>query len=297
MEKKEPIVYINGEYLPRSKARIDPFDYGWRRGWVVYDATAAWKGYFFKLEQHIERLWRSLRMARIDMPLSREEAKQVFIETVKRNGLRDANVWMYVSYGVPTAGGYILPPAKPTVMSLAVPFLWLFGMEAQKVGIKAIISSIRSLPPQCVDPRLKHVNRMNMCLAEAEAKAANTDTPILLDMDGCVTENNVANVFVIKDGKIYTPSEGGVLSGVTRETFLEIARGAGIPASETGLRPYDLFNADEVFLSNSATGTVPIVEISGRRIGNGKPGAFTQKLHGLYWKMRERKEYGTPIYT
>ena len=296
MVTKEPIVYINGEYLPRSKARIDPFDYGWRRGWVIYDATSVWKGYFFKLDRHIERLWHSLRMAGIEPPMSKDEAKEVFIETVKRNGLQDANVWIYISYGVPTASGYTVPPAKPTVLSVAVPFLWLFGVDAAETGVRAIISSIRSVPSQCIDPRLKHVNRMNVNLADLEAKAANVDAPILLDTDGYVTENNVANVLLAKDGKIYTPPDGAVLSGITRETVLEITQREGIPAVEMGLRPYDLYNADEVFFSTSGAGIIPIVEISGREIGVGKPGPLAHKLNRLYWEMRERREYGTAVY-
>lgn len=295
MKQQEPIVYANGEYLPRSKARIDPFDYGWRRGWVVYDATSAWKGYFFKLDRHIERLCRSLRMAKIELPLSKQEIRDIFIETVKRNNLQDANVWIYVSYGVPIAGGYTVPKSKPTVISVAVPFLWLFGENAQKVGVKTIISSIRSLPAECVDPRLKHINRMNINLADLEAQAANVDAPILLDMNGHVTENNVANVFLAKDGGIYTPAEG-ILGGITRETILEMARKENIPAVETGLRTYDLYNADEVFFSTSGSGVIPIVEISGRKIGDGKPGPLAQRLSRIYWEMRERREYGTPIY-
>jgi len=296
MKDKESIVYVNGDYLPRSEARIDPFDYGWRRGWVVYDTWVVWRGHFFKMDDHLERLWRSLRAAKIDFAMSKQEVKTRLIETVRRNGLREAIVWAYVSYGVPTESGYLLPPAKPSVLIVATPFFLLGGDEVREKGMRIIISSVRSLPSECVDPRLKHINRLNMNLAEVEAKAANADAPILLDINGYVTENNFANVCLIKDGTIYTPPEG-VLGGITKETVFEIAQRVGIPASERRLTPYDLYNADEVFLSTSVNGIIPVVEISGRKIGDGKPGTLTQRLSKLYWQMLENKEYGTPIYT
>lgn len=264
---------------------------------MVYDAVTCWKGKFFKLDKHIERLWTSLRIARIEPPFSKQEAKQIFIEVVKRNSLIDANVWVYISYGVPSGGGYwgTARPAKPTVLSVAIPHVWFGGAEGQKAGTTTIISSIRSIPAQSVDPRLKHVNRLHMNLADLEARSAHVDAPILLDIDGYVTENNFSNVFAVKHGRIYTPSEG-ILLGITRETLLEIAHREKIPAFEARLRPYDLFDADEVFLSSSSAGTVPVVEISGRKIGDGKPGPVTQNLAKLYWEMRERGEYSTPVY-
>jgi branched-chain amino acid aminotransferase len=296
MKEKELTIYINGEYLPRSKARIDPLDYGWRRGWVVYDAWVVRKGYIMALDGHTERLWNSLRAAKIEMQMSKLEAKDVLLETVRRNGLKDAEVWMYVSYGVPIEKGYNMPRAKPTVMVIAAPMPGFVSEDAGKKGVKVIISSVRSLPSQCLDPRLKHVNRLHMNLADVEAQAAGADAPILLDINGYVTENNFSNVFVVKDGKLYTPTLEGALGGITRGFFFQIARREGIPASETRLTPYDLYNADEVFLSGSSSGALPVAEIGGRKIGDGTPGPMTLKLNKIYWDSFENPEFGTPVY-
>lgn len=298
MKEKEQVVCINGEYLPRSKARIDPFDYGWRRGWVVYDSPAVWKGYFFKLDQHIERLWHSMLVTKIEPPMSKQETKEALAETVRRNGLKDAMCPIFVSYGAlggPSGMDYFGAIPKTTFFIMAVPYNWIGGIEAQDVGARAIISSIRNLPPQCVPPRLKHINRLCFDLADVEAKAAKVKVAILLDIDGYVTETNGTNVFLAKDGKIYTPSEG-VLLGITRETVFEIAQREGIPASATKVRPYDLYTADEVFLSSTAGGMIPVVEIGGRQIGDGKPGSLTKRLQKLYFEMHETGECGTPVY-
>ncbi len=297
MDGKELIVCANGEYLPRSKARIDPFDFGWRRGWVVFDAAAVWKGYFFKLDRHVERLWNSMLAAKIEPPMNKQGIKEVFIETVRRNGLKDAECLFYVSYGVPTAADNPFDcPKKTTFVAIAFPYYWFGGIEAQKVGIRVIISSVRSLPPQCVSPRMKHINRLNINLADAEAQAANVDAPILLDIDGYIADNNACNVFLAKDGKLYTPSEEGVLGGITKETVFEIAQREGIPFSGTNLSSYHLYTADEVFFSSTAGGIIPVVEISGRKIGDGKPGSLTKRLNKIYFEMHERGEYGTPVY-
>lgn len=295
MSTPELIVYVNGEYLPRSQARIDPFDYGWRRGWVVYDVWAVIGGSFFKMDSHLERLWHSLNAAKIVLPMSKETVKKALIESVRQNGLRDAVVSMYVSYGVPTAGGYNMPSARPTVIITVAPFFKYGGDKVQESGMKVIISSVRAIPAECIDPRLKHVNRLPMNLADIEAKAANVDAPIMLNTNGYVTENNFANVFIVKNGKIYTPSEG-VLGGITKEVLFEIAQREGIPAAEAGLLPYDLYNADEVFFSSSVGFVIPITEIGGRKIGNGKPGPLTRRLFKLCEDMVQRKEYCTPVY-
>jgi branched-chain amino acid aminotransferase len=297
MTQKEPIVYVDGQYLPRSKARIDPFDYGWRRGWVVYDAWVVWKGYIMMVNAHIDRLWRSLRMAKIEVSMSKAEAIEVLLETVRRNNLKEAEVWMYISYGVPTTSDYNMPPAAPTILVVASPVAQVGDTEMEKKGVKVIISSVRSMPSQCLDPRLKHINRLHMNLADVEARAAGVDAPILLDINGYVTENNFANVFVVKNGKLYTPTLEGALGGITRGFFFEMAARNGIPVEEARLTTYDLYNADEVFFSGSSSGALAIVEIGGRAINAGKPGPITLMLNRLYWEAFEGSEFVTPIYT
>ncbi len=297
MAEEDLIVCANGEYLPRSKARIDPFDFGWRRGWVVYDSAPVLNGYVFKLDKHIERLWNSMLAAKITPPFTKDKAKEYLIETVKRNGLQDATTWIYVSYGVLTGSGYFGVPTKPTYLIIAVPYLWFGGKEAQERGIRAFIPSVRAIPPQCIPPQLKHIDRLPYDLADAEAQAAEAQAPIVLDIHGYITENNAANVWLVKDGKLHTPSADGVLQGITRETIFEIAQENGIPAFDTKLTPYDLYTANEVFFSSSSGGIIPVIKISDRKIGDGTPGKMTKKISTLYFALHKSKKYGTPVYT
>lgn len=297
MTEQDSIVCVNGEYLPRSTARIDPFDFGWRRGWVVYDSAPVLKGYVFKLDTHIKRLWNSMLAAKITPPFTQTEAKEILIETVRRNGLQDATTWIYVSYGILSASGYFGVPTVPTYLVIAVPYLQFGGQEAQEKGIKAFIPSVRAIPPQCIPPQLKHINRLPYNLADMEAQAAGAQAPIVLDIHGYVTENNAANVWMVKDGGLYTPSADGILQGITRETIFEIAQEQGILASEKKLTPYDLYTADEIFFSSSSGGIIPVVGISDRIISIGQPGEMTKRISKLYFTIHDSKKYGTAVYS
>jgi branched-chain amino acid aminotransferase len=295
MEKDSLVVYINGKFVPSEAATISIFDLGFLRGDTVYDTLSAWHGWIFKLEAHVARLYDSLRAVKIGIPLSPEEFQHAIIDTTRRCGLRDAYIKCLVTRGVPPPGARDLRQCTPTIIIFVVPYVWILPPEKIAQGARVTIASIRSIPPQCLDPRIKSVNRLHFALATLDAYAAGMDDTLLLDVDGHVTEGPGFNVFLVKNNALYTSPEG-ILRGITRETMLELADENDIAVRATPLTAYDLFAADEVFLSSTAGGLMPVVEIDGRSIGTGTPGPVTKRLTDLYWNMRQDGRYGTPVF-
>jgi len=295
MASESLIVYVNGEYVPRDQARIPVFDMGFLRGDGVFDTTSAWNGRVFKLDAHLERLGLSLRAAGIPCPLPMEELRGVILETARRGGLRNAYIQTIVTRGAPPVGVRDLTQCRPGLIVFAIPYVWILTSEQIRVGGRAAIVSTRALPVQCLDPKIKSLSRQHFDLATLQGKAAGADVALMLDMDGHVTEGPGFNVFAVRNGQLFSPPEG-ILMGITRQTVFELAAEHGIAAREAQLTAYDLHAADEVFLTSTAGGIMPIVEIDGRAIGDGKPGPVSQRIHELYWALRESGRHGTPIF-
>jgi branched-chain amino acid aminotransferase len=289
------VAYVNGEYVPRGEARISVFDFGFLRGDAVFDTTSAWNGRIFKLSQHLERLDLSLRAARIPCPLSLEELAGVILETARRCRLDNAYVQTIVTRGEPPLGVRDLTQCRPGLVVFVVPYVWILNPEQIRSGGRAMIASTRALPVQCLDPKIKSLSRQHFNLAVLQGKAAGMDVALILDLDGHLTEGPGFNVFVVRRGELFSPPEG-ILMGITRQTVFELAAEHGIPAREAQLTAYDLYAADEVFATSTAGGIMPLVEIDGRPIGDGKPGPVSQRIHGLYWALRESGRHGTPIF-
>ncbi len=289
------IAYVNGQYVPRGQAKISIFDFGFLRGDAVFDTTSAWNGRIYKLSAHLDRLDLSLRAARIPCPLPIEELRGVIIETARRSGLQNAYIQTIVTRGEPPLGVRDLTQCRPSLIVFVVPYVWILNQEQIRAGGRAMIASTRALPAQCLDPKIKSLSRLHFDLAVLQGKAAGMDGSILRDLDGHVTEGPGFNVFVVRRGELFSPPEG-ILMGITRQTVFELAAEHGIPAREAQLTAYDLYAAAEVFLTSTAGGIMPLVEIDGHPIGDGKPGAVSQRLHGLYWALRESGRDGTPVF-
>jgi branched-chain amino acid aminotransferase len=289
------VVYVNGEYVPKDQARISVFDFGFLRGDGVFDTTSAWNGRIFKLTQHMERLQLSLRAARIPCPVSPEELAGIIVETTRRSRLQNAYIQTIVTRGEPPLGVRDLTRCRPGLIVFAVPYVFILSPEQIRTGGRAMIASTRALPVQSLDPKIKSLSRLHFDLAMLQGKAAGMDVTLMLDLDGHVTEGPGVNVFLVRGGGLFSPPEG-ILMGVTRQTVFELAAEHGIPAREAQLTAYDLYAADEVFLTSTAGGVMPLVEIDGRPIGDGKPGPLSQRMHALYWALRESDRGGTPIY-
>ena len=296
MSSESLVVYVNGEYTPRDQARISIFDVGFLRGDAVFDTTSAWNGRVFKLPAHLERLELSLRAARIQCPLPPKALADVIVETTRRCGLRNAYIQTIVTRGEPPIGVRDLSQCRPGLIVFAIPYVWILGPDRIRTGGRATIVSTRALPAQCLDPKIKSLSRLHFDLAMLQGKAAGADVSLMLDLDGHVTEGPGFNVFAVKGGEMFSPPEG-VLMGITRQTVFELAAEHRLPAREIQLTAYDLYAADEVFLTSTAGGVMPLVEIDGRPIGEGRPGPVFQRIHDLYWALRESSRDGTPVFT
>lgn len=292
-------VYINGSYFSPEEAKLSVFDTAYR-GISVFDVISLRNGYLLKVDSHINRFFRSLQTGRIEPPLPKDELKEVIFETVRRSGLKE---WAYVM--ILATGGTLpytqlggKPGLKPNLIVYAVPDkhrpTHLTDEQIFNEGIKVHISSIRTMPQQCLDQRIKNFNRYHHYLASREARDAGADDVVMLDIYGNVAEGTWANIWIAKDGSIFTPT-GNILHGIGREAVFEIAQKEGIKALEATLAPHDLYNADEVFFSSTDGGVIPIIEVDKRRIADGKPGPIYKRLLDLWKQMHEDPQYATLV--
>ena len=290
----EPILYINGQYRALSEAGISPLDQGFLLGDGVFDVVSAWQGRIFKLEQHLARFFDSLRAARLETSLSREQWTQAIIETVRRNELADASIRFIVTRGVPQ--GVVADPRvmTPTEIIWAAPYIFLADEQTRNEGVRMMISATRGFSPDTLDPRFKCLDRLASQMVRLEALEAGYHDAIWLDGNGYVAEAAASNVFMVKEGTVYTPASG-ILRGITRQTFMELTERAGLPLREAPITAFDLYAADEVFTTSTAGGALAVREISGRPLPQPCPGPVTQQLDALYWKMRSDGEYATSI--
>ncbi len=293
--KAERFVYVHGEFVPENEARISVFDHVVLYGDAVFDTACAWGGKVFKLDEHIDRFFESAHALKLEIPLDKGALKEVVLEVVRRNGLQNAYIKMIVTRGVgelPLMSPY---NCTPNLIVFAVPYLSLISPEKQAQGIRAKISSMRRIPSECLDAKIKSCNYLNHILMRMEANEAGLDEAIELGLDGYVAEAPGYNVFVVKHGVLYTPAEN-ILVGVTRQTVIELAAEEQIPTVEGRLTTFDLYNADEVFLCSTAGGVFAVVEIDGRVIGAGEPGPMTQKLDQKYLALLEGGGQSTAAY-
>jgi len=288
------VVWINGELKPTDEAMISVFDHGLLYGDGVFDTMFATYGYIFKLRQHLERFRRSLRATRMGLPIPDEELEGVVRATVAANGLRDAYIKMVATRGVSPEP--LLDPRNctPTLIVFVRPYLSLAGAGKRETGLSTKLTSIQRVGHSALDPRVKNLNYLNLVLAKFEAINANADEALLLDEEGYVCEAPGYNMFVARDGVLMTP-ERGVLEGIPRETVLELCDELGVPTAIRSVAPFDLFVADEIFLTSTAAGLVPVTKVDGALIADGRPGPLFRRLDAAYDELQRSGRHGTPV--
>jgi len=287
MVEKENLVYIDGRFLPRSEAKISVYDHGLLYGDGVFEGIRAYNGLVFKLDEHIERLYHSAKSIELDIPMSQKDMKKTILETIRRNGLRDAYVRVVVTRGVGDLG---LDPRKcptPSVIIIADRItLW------KEKSLKAVTASTRRNALTALNPMIKSLNYLNNILAKLEANRANVSEAIMLNQQGLVCEGTGDNIFIVKDKIIATPPpSASILVGVTRNAVIELAAKEGLRVEQRDITVHELYNADEAFFTGTAAEVMPLVEVDARKIGNGEPGPITRKLME---KFNGIKESGTP---
>jgi branched-chain amino acid aminotransferase len=287
-------IYVDGKFCGEREAKISVFDHGLLYGDGIFEGIRAYNGRVFKLKEHIDRLFYSAKAILLDIPISHAEMMKAVVETCRRNKLRDGYIRLLVTRGVGTLGLNPNRCKNPSVIIIAGK-IQLYPPELYKKGMEIVtVPTVRNLH-SALNPAIKSLNYLNNVLAKIEANQAGCEEAIMLNAEGFVSECTGDNVFIVKEGHLSTPPlSAGALYGITRRVVLEMAEEMGMPCSEPNLTRYDLFNADECFLTGSGAEIVPVVKIDGRIIGNGKPGPATEKLVAQYRALT--KVSGEPIY-
>lgn len=277
----EPIVYVNGAFVPQSQASISVLDHAVLYGDGVFDTALAWNGRVFKLDAHIERCFRSMAAVAIAPPVDRAGLRRLVLEAVRRNALREAYIKWIVTRGV--NGAPLLDPAGcvPNLIIIARPYIHRASAARIAEGLTLKTVAIRRPSGQVLDPHIKSLNYLNLVMAKLEAKAAGADEALLLDLAGRVCEATGNNVFVVHGRRLRTPRTD-ILRGITRETAMELAAAQGWPAEEADLELYDAYTADEIFLCGTAGGLLPVTRVDGRAVGAGRPGPVWRTLADAY---------------
>jgi branched-chain amino acid aminotransferase len=290
----EPILYVSGHFVPKSDAKISVFDHVVLYGDGVYDTMCAWNYGVFKLERHLERLYESAHALKLTIPHTKDEMKEIVLETVRRNRLQNAYVKVVITRGI--SAQPLLNPrgCLPNVIVFAIPYVSQAIDGGENVGIRMIVSSMRRVPNECISTKIKSCNYLNHVLMRLEANENGADDAIELDSEGYVCEAPGFNVFLVKNRILTTPADN-ILVGITRETVLELAGSASVPVVIGRVQVFDLYNADEVFLSSTAGGIVPVVQVDGRTIATGAPGPLTIKLREMYQALLESCRQSTML--
>jgi branched-chain amino acid aminotransferase len=296
MAGKEPLVYIDGEFQPKGSAKVSVYDHGLLYGDGVFEGIRAYNGIVFHLREHIERLFEGLRITRINIPLTNEEVMKAVVETLRRNNFMDAYIRLVITRGRGNLGLDPRSSPKPSVIIMTEPIAPAHGKEAREKGITAIISSYRRDMVDGTTHELKSLNYIQSVLAKFQAIDAGTDEVVMLDHRGMVSEFHGSNLFMIKHGAVHTPtSASGILHGITRSRIIKLVEELGYDVHERDVTPYELLNADEVFLTGTMAEVVPVVKIQGISIGDGKPGPVTKEIIRAFQRMTQEPKEGTVI--
>jgi len=288
------LVYMNGELVPADEAKVSVFDHGLLYGDGVFEGIRAYNGRVFKLDEHLDRLYRCAHVIMLDIPLTKEEMKQAVVETVRANELTDAYIRLVVTRG---RGDLGLDPRKcpqPMVIIIAASIV-LYPEELYEKGLTVVTCATRRNAPEALDPALKSLNYLNNILAKIETNLAGADEGLMLNVDGYVAECTGDNIFVVSGNALLTPPVYlGALEGITRDLIMDLARQEGMEMREEPFRLATVYTADEVFLTGTAAEIVPVTTVDGRRIGSGQAGPVTRRLRERFraYVMQE----GTPIY-
>jgi branched-chain amino acid aminotransferase len=287
-------VYIDGKFYDERAAKISVFDHGLLYGDGIFEGIRAYNGRVFKLKEHIDRLFCSAKAILLKLPMSHADIMAAVVETCRRNKVRDGYIRLVVTRGAGTLGLNPNRCKNPSVIIIAGK-IQLYPVEFYEKGMEIItVPTVRNLH-SALNPAIKSLNYLNNILAKIEANNSGCEEAILLNAEGFVAECTGDNIFILKDGHLLTPPlSAGALYGITRRVVMEIAAESGMTVGEPNLTRYDLFNADECFLTGTGAELVPVVKIDGREIGAGVPGPITRRLESQYHTLT--KVSGEPIY-
>ena len=291
MASADRIAYFNGRYVPEREVLVPFRDRGFKYGDAVFDTTRTFGHRVFKLAEHVERLYRSLRYLRIDPGVTQDAMIEITGEVVRRNLPLlepDEDYWVTqrVSRGLDPSAREIWPQAGATVIVECVPLPLRERATLYRDGIRVMTPSVRRTPPEALSPRVKTHNYLNLIAGGLEVNAQDPGAwALLLDTSGNLAEGLGSNIFLVQKGQLLTPREQAVLSGISRETVIDLAREAGIAVVEKDIDLYDAYNADEAFLTSTSLCICPIASVNGAKIGSAVPGPLTRQLTEAYCRF------------
>ena len=289
--------YVDGNYVAPEDAKVSVFDWGFLHSDATYDVAHVWQGKFFRLDDHLERFFQSMKRLRLDPGLARDEVRAVMHECVRRAALRDAYVEVLCTRGLPAPGSRDPRTCANRFMAFAIPFVWIADSDKQRRGVDMAVSGIQRIAPASVDPRVKNYHWLDMVMALFDAYDAGRETAVLVDAAGNIAEGPGFNVFAVVDGALVTP-ESGVLEGVSRRTVIELARAQGLRVEMRSLPVAELRRASEVFLSSTGGGVIAIARLDGVPVGGRPAGEFgpvTARLQAAYWALHDDPRYVEPV--
>lgn len=278
----EQLIYIDGQFLPKSQAKISVFDHGLLYGDGVFEGIRFYKRNLFRMDEHLDRLWDSARSIMMDIPMTRREVAEATAETCRRNGLEDGYVRLVVTRGEGDLGLDPLRCPKPSVFVIASS-IRLYPEELYEKGLAIITAGTRRIAPDTFHARAKSLNYLNNIMAKINANNAGVLEALMLNREGYVVEATADNVFLVRQGALLTPPTWiGALRGITRDAVMEIARARGVEIREEPFTTYEVYTADEMFLTGTAAEIIPVTMVDGRRIGDGAPGPLTKSLRAAF---------------
>jgi len=287
-------IYLDGQFYDKENAKISVFDHGLLYGDGVFEGIRFYHGRVFRLTEHVERLYDSAKAICLTIPLEKAAMTEAVLETIRQNELKDGYVRLVVTRGCGDLG---LNPAlcpKATIFIIASK-ITLYPEEMYRNGLTVATCATRRIPHGALSPMVKSLNYLNNVLAKIEAQQSGAGEGLMLNEQGYVAECTGDNIFIVKKGAIYTPPiSSGALAGITREVVFELAAEAGIAISEPEMTRYDIYTADECFLTGTAAEIIPAVKLDARAIGDGKPGPITARLIERFHQLTETT--GTAIY-
>ena len=288
-------IYIDGQFYDKENAKISVFDHGLLYGDGVFEGIRFYNGRVFRLEEHIDRLFDSARAIALNIGMDKSAVIEATLETIRQNNLQDGYIRLVVTRGVGDLGLNPMLCPKASLFIIASK-ITLYSADKYENGLDVVTCATRRIPHGALSPMVKSLNYLNNVMAKIEAQNAGAGEGLMLNEQGFVSECTGDNIFIIKNGVITTPPiSAGALAGVTRSVVFDLAAEFGIPIHEPMMTRYDIFTADECFLTGTAAEIIPAVKLDTRLIGDGKPGPITRRLITRFRELTAST--GTPIYS
>ena len=277
-------IWLDGELVEKDAAKVSVYDHGLLYGDGVFEGIRVYNGRIFEIDAHLTRLYNSAKVIRLDLGYTKQQLTDAMYQTVQANAFRDCYIRLVVTRGVGNLGVSPRKCVTPSVFIIA-DMIELYPREMYENGMPIITASVMRCPSNSIPSRVKSLNYLNNVLAKLEAIDANVAEALMLNQEGNVAECTGDNIFIVRGGQVQTPmATDGILEGITRATIFKLAQRMNLSCIEKTLQRYDIYTADECFLTGTGAEVVPVIQIDARTIGDGKVGPITKQLQDAFHK-------------